>query len=305
MSKYTVIVVITIVTVILFAACSIRKEVSAADLGKLIRYRYEYSGGMAGDSYEIKIEKDENGSVFLYETYGNRHPYETSVRYRYPLKDDVLQEIEDYLKQKSLWVKTPFASAQEIVHDGYSYSWSFATDQGYFKIYEGMVVSDELGTRIPQLNEYIRGLKSDSEKQKDPAVSRIPEEDVVGFYLIYDDQFAEIVASPDKSWVSVNQQYLKPVGSTVESLLEKMKEWYLQKRDAWGDQILDAYPLDFSESAHPGPGLNKYAVYLIARSHESYPPYLQILKFGGEEAPDDVLEFLQKSWDLLKESTEE
>lgn len=307
MTKYFVPAVI-VAALFVLAACSIpgigkNTGGSGQDLGKLKAYHYTRSGGMMGESYDIHITADEEGSIWLYETKSEIvHLRAEPTTYRYRLANDALEKLEAHLKENKLWVKTPYPSSSEIVMDGYNRAWSFETDIKTYPIYSGMTLTDEVRDKLDTLSQFVGEMRSGAKREKDPASQIIEASDILGFTVFKDEQEATVFVHP-RGRITLGMESREVDGTTPEALLDEIKTLYLEQKGAWGEQILDCYPMEFETEAGDKNAGDKYAIYLIIKKID--PAYDVVRKFSGDTLPKEVETFIDGTIHLIEQNTKE
>lgn len=312
MTRYLVPAVI-ILALLVLVACSVggnsntettSPSGSNHDLGKLKTFFHTRSGGMIGENYEIRITREEDGSVWLYEAQSDATPPRAEpITYRYRLSDDALEKIESHLKENGLWVEEPFKTDPQIIIDGYDYSWSFQTEKRTYPIYKGMVLSKEVSEGLQALQTLIGEMREGLKREKDPTCEPFTEDDIIGFSVFKEQMEASIVVHPQKGRISVDHEDHEVNGTTPKALLAEIKELYLRNKDAWGEQILDCYPMEFETETADAHRMDRYRVYLAVKKEDSDKPYAFILKFGGDTVPTEMEAFMDHMIKILQSQT--
>lgn len=311
MTKYLVPAVI-VVALIILVACSVAgsnktssSSGSAAPSkpsaeGHLVHYTYSYAGGMEAKYYEASVAKESDGTWF-YETFSDpRSHLGNRVTYRYALASETLESIEEYLKTNGLWVGVPFAPSEEIIMDGYNYSWSFMTEKQSYIIYHAMTQTDEVAEKLGNLNAFIDGLKDGKKREKLPTAPVYQESDIMGFMVEKQGKEVSIVVNPEQSWIRINHERYEATAMTAAELLDKIKALYLQNEELWGAQILDSYPLELGA----GDSNTSNSLYFVVKGDEySSHPFTYIRKMSESGMTKEVEAFIDGTIQLIEQNT--
>ncbi|MDO4799068.1 MAG: hypothetical protein Q4A52_00960 [Bacillota bacterium] len=293
---------------VLFAAFLLwRRRKRRPDLGELRSYHYMTSGGMINSHYEIRLERDPAGRLWWYEIDAKEEePFEKRIAYRYALPEDTLERLEHHLKEAGLWVAQPFAAARVEVRDAPPHVWSFSTDRGYFPICSAMLPDDRVRDRLHDLNCFVRSLRGDAVREKDPSYPRLKADEIVGIEVSDGLRSARICILPEERELLVDGSERVPL-ATGEELFRRALDEYAVRLASFGDAIWDRYPLDEPSPGLPVPSNSEspgYRIHLLVPSEQIGTRYDAIRKLG-DPAPQSGVALIQSIYRLLDEQSKE
>lgn len=268
------------------------------DLGTLGSCQFSFSGGLANDYYEARVERDAEGKLWFYEIPAlGGWANDERVGYRYAMQDDALERIEKHLKEQGLWVSEPFPSPDPVVMDGLTYSWGFSTEQGYFNIYNGMGAEASVSKRLHELTAFVEALRGNAAREKDPATAPLKPEDIVGIQLQSGSRSAMLLSIPGKQDFHINSVGKDVANLSYEELLEQVLAKYKEAEGKWGAEIWDRYPLAMPSGAEVAEGY--YRLALLVRQEEEPDAFRMVSKLN-EYVSKDAAAWIESILELLQ-----